>query len=167
MQVGESGKKGGGVGILKKPFFRGQSDNRLDAKGRLRIPAKYREVLREYYTDALIITRRDVCLVAYPPEIWELIEEKASELSQVSPESHAFIRMQISHAEECEFDNKGRVLIPPGLRAEARLSTDVVLLGALKGFEIWDKGIWHKYKQEMAEKENYQRYTDYAASFGL
>ncbi len=155
------------MGILKKPFFRGQSNNRLDVKGRLRIPAKYREVLREHYTDALIITRRDVCLVAYPPEIWEFIEEKASELSQVSPESHAFIRMQVSYAEECEFDGKGRVLIPPGLRAEASLNIEVVLLGALKAFEIWDKDMWHKYKQEMAEKENYQRYTDYAASFGL
>ncbi len=155
------------MGILKKPFFRGQSENRLDVKGRLRIPAKYREVLQQHYTDALIITKRDHCLVAYPPETWELIEEKASELSLVSPDSHAYLRMQISYAEECEFDSKGRVLIPPALRAEGRLNTEVVLLGTLKGFEIWDKVLWQTYREEMKERENYQRYTDYAASFGL
>ncbi len=155
------------MGILKKPFFRGQSENRLDAKGRLRIPTKYREVLQQHFTDALILTNRDVCLVAYPPETWELIEEKASELSLAARDSHDYLRMQISYAEECEFDSKGRILIPPALRAEAKLDTDVVLLGTLQGFEIWDKATWHSYKEEMKQRENYQRYTDYAASFGL
>lgn len=155
------------VGLLKKPFFRGQSEHRLDAKGRLRVPSKYREVLQEHYTDALIVTKRDLCLAAYPPEIWEQVEEKASDFSQVSNDSLAFLRMQISHAEECEFDNKGRILIPPELRAEVKLDTEVVLVGTLKAFEIWDKGAWHRYREEMGGREKQQQYTAFAASLGL
>lgn len=155
------------MGLLKKPFFRGQSENRLDAKGRLRVPSKYREVLQEHYTDALIVTKRDLCLAAYPPEIWEQVEERASDFSQVSNDSLAFLRMQMSHAEECEFDGKGRILIPPELRAEVHLETEVVLVGTLKAFEIWDKGVWQRYKEEMGEREKHQQYTDFAASLGL
>ena len=65
------------MGIMDSPKFRGRTATRLDAKGRLRIPAKFREVLQKHYTDALIVSKREECLVAFPPEKWDDLEAKA------------------------------------------------------------------------------------------
>ncbi len=153
------------MGILNKPYFRGRSVNRLDAKGRLRIPTKVREVLQNHYTDALIIAQLGDCLVAYPPERWDEIEEKALRLSEVQTEHRSFLRRFISSAEECEFDNQGRVLIPPILREEARLDQEVVLAGVLTNFEIWDKGTWDV--QVEKDRQNHQKIMDTIAGTGL
>jgi len=153
------------VGVLKKPYFRGQSIHRLDGKGRLRIPTKFREVLQNHYADALVVTMQEECLVAYPSEIWEKIEAKVQELSQVQPQHRAFMRYFISSAEECEFDNQGRVLIPPILRERAGLDQEVVLAGILTSFEIWDKATWDKH---MAwSKEHYREIAVDIAGVGL
>lgn len=153
------------MGVLGKKNFRGQSIHRLDEKGRLRIPTKFREVLQEHYSDALIVTMMEECLVAYPPEIWERIEAKAQELSQVHPEQRAFMRYFISSAEECEFDKQGRILIPPLLRERACLGQEVLLAGVLTSFEIWDKAAWDKH---MAwDKQNYRQIMESMAVAGL
>ena len=101
------------MGSTHKPRFRGRSVARLDAKGRLRIPTKFREVLQEHFTDALVVSQYGECLVAYPPEQWDELEAKALHLSQVHPEHRSFVRLFISGAEKCEFDTQGRILIPP------------------------------------------------------
>lgn len=153
------------MGVLEKRYFRGQSIHRLDAKGRLRIPTKFRDVLQTHYTDALIVTTRDECLVAYPPEVWARIEAKVRELSQVQMEQRAFVRMFISGAEECEFDNQGRILLPQFLRDEAKLDQDVLLAGTLESFEIWNKTAWDKHIA--AAKANYAGITAVLADIGL
>jgi MraZ protein len=130
------------VGKLGKPYFRGQSIHRLDSKGRLRIPTKFRDVLQNHYTDALIVTLMEECLVAYPLEMWEKIENKVLGFSQIEPQQRAFMRYFISSAEECEFDSQGRILIPPFLRERAGLGQEVLLAGVLTHFEIWDKANW-------------------------
>lgn len=135
------------MGILEKPYFRGQSVHRLDAKGRLRIPNKFREILQNHYKDALIITVGDKCLVAYPPQGWEEIEAKVHGFSQVQPDQRAFMRHFVSSAQECEFDNQGRILIPPFLRETAGLEQEVLLAGMLKSFEIWDKTAWEQQRE--------------------
>jgi MraZ protein len=94
--VENCGKKGRKVGILDSPNFRGRSAARLDAKGRLRIPAKFREVLQKHYTDALFISQYGECLVAYPPEKWDEMEAKALNLSQIHPDHRSFVRHVIS-----------------------------------------------------------------------
>jgi len=153
------------VGILEKPHFRGQSVHRLDAKGRLRIPNKFREILQKNYTDALIITVGDGCLVAYPPQRWEEFEAKVQDFSLVQPDQRAFMRHFVSSAEECEFDNQGRVLIPPFLRETAGLEQEVVLAGMLKNFEIWDKKAW---KQQFEwSGNNIKHLMDKASIAGL
>lgn len=146
-KVGKCGNKGLKVGMLEKPYFRGQSVHRLDAKGRLRIPTKFREVLQNHYKDALIITVMDKCLVAYPPESWEEIEAKVQDFSQVQGDQRAFMRHFVSSAEECEFDNQGRILIPPFLRETVGLGQEVLLAGMLKSFEIWDKATWERHRE--------------------
>lgn len=153
------------MGILNKPYFRGRSVHRLDAKGRLRIPAKFREVLQNHYTDALIVAQLGDCLVAYPPERWDEIESKALSLSEVQPEHRAFLRRFVSSAEECEFDNQGRILIPPLLREDAGLDQEVVLAGVLTNFEIWDKSVWDV--QAERDKQNYQKIMETIAGTGL
>lgn len=153
------------MGVLEKRYFRGQSIHRLDAKGRLRIPTKFREVLQAHYTDGLIVTTRNECLVAYPPEVWARIEAKIRELSQVQMEQRAFIRLFVSGAEECEFDNQGRILIPPLLREAANLDQDVLLAGTLESFEIWDKAAWDSHMA--AARANYAGITAALADVGL
>ena len=117
--------KGANVGIGGKPHFRGQSLHTLDEKGRLRIPARFREVLQKHRSDALVVTMMDGYLVSYPTETWEKFEEKALELSQIQPQQREFVRFVISGAVECEFDRQGRILIPPILREEAGLEREV------------------------------------------
>ncbi len=153
------------MGILDTPGFRGRSAARLDAKGRLRVPTKYREVLQHHYTDALVISQYSGCLVAYPPEKWDEMEAKALHLSQVNPNHRSFVRRFISGAEKCEFDSQGRVLIPPLLREEAHIDQEVILAGMLDTFEIWDKEAWVRQLDE--DKQNEQKIMEAIAQTGL
>jgi MraZ protein len=152
------------VDILNKPFFRGRSVLRLDTKGRLRIPTKFRDVLQNHYTDALVLAQLGGFLVAYPLKKWDEIESKASGLSQVNPEHRAFLRF-ISSAELCEFDNQGRILIPPLLREGTGIEQEVVLAGVLTNFEIWDKAAWDKQAEQ--DMQNYPKIMETIAGTGL
>ena len=153
------------MGILKEPHFRGQSVHRLDAKGRLRIPTKFREVLQNHFKDALIITVMDKCLVAYPPEAWEEIEAKVQHFSQIQSDQRDFMRHFVSGAQECEFDNQGRILIPPFLRKKVGIEQEVLLAGMLKNFEIWGKTAWEQHSEWC--RENFPQIVDKIAITGL
>jgi MraZ protein len=152
------------VGI--KPRFRGRSATKLDAKGRLRIPTKFREVIQEHYTDALIISQLGKCLVAYPPEKWDEMEANSlKQLSQVHPDHRSFLRLFFSRAEDCEFDNQGRVLIPPLLREDAHLDQELVLVGMLSHFEIWDKSTYGL--QDELDRQNEPKLMELIGDTGL
>jgi MraZ protein len=154
------------VGILSKPYFRGQAISKLDGKGRLRIPVKFREVLQQHYSDALMITILGNCLVAYPPEVWEeRIERKVENFSPVDPQQRAFMRYFVSSAEECEFDNQGRILIPPLLRERAGLTQEVLLAGVLSSFEIWDRLAWDVQLKKASEQ--HEQMMEKMAAVGL
>jgi MraZ protein len=127
--------------------FRGRYEHTIDAKGRLSVPARFREVLAERYDDRLVLTNFDRCLVAYPYTEWQAIEEKLASLPMASPEVTAFTRFFISGATECEIDKLGRILVPQVLRDYARLEKDVVIAGQLKKIEIWSRATW---EQEIA-----------------
>jgi MraZ protein len=164
--VDESGRKGAKVGIEgKKPYFRGQSVHRLDAKGRLRVPTKFRDVLLAHYSDGLVVTRKGDCLVAYPIETWEKIEAKVLAFSEVDPQQRDFIRYFVSSAEDCAFDNQGRILIPPVLREKAKLGQEVLLAGMLTSFEIWNKENWDLRMDW--DEGHYQQIAGHIASVGL
>jgi MraZ protein len=134
-------------------MFRGRFEHTIDPKGRVSIPAKFRELLGEKYDDRLIITTDldDPCLVAFPYEEWIGIEEKVSPMSMVKKEVKAFQRLFISAATECPIDKLGRVLIPPTLRSHAQLEKDVVFVGLLKKFEIWNKDRFFEMIQKAGE----------------
>lgn len=123
-------------------MFRGRFEHIVDSKGRVSIPAKFRELLAEKYDDRLILTNFDRCLVAYPYEEWRVLEERVSSLSMVKKEVKAFQRFFISGATECPIDKLGRILVPPTLRDYAQLERNVVFAGMVRKFEVWSKERW-------------------------
>ena len=123
-------------------MFRGRFEHSVDSKGRVSIPAKFRELLTEKCDDRLIVTNFDRCLVAYPYEEWRVLEDRVSSLSMVKKEVKAFQRFFISGATECPIDKLGRILVPPTLRDYAQLGKNVVFAGMLRKFEIWSKERW-------------------------
>lgn len=125
-------------------MFRGRFEHGLDLKGRVSIPAKFREVLTANYDERLIVTNFDNCLWAYPYAEWRVIEEKVAALPQFKPEVKALQRVFVSAATECPVDKTGRVLIPQTLRDYAGITRDLVFVGMTRRIEIWSKERWQK-----------------------
>ena len=146
-------------------MFRGRSVHTLDAKGRIRIPSRFRETLKTIHDDRFIITNLDRCLIAYPLQEWERIEEKLGELSFVRQDVKAFQRFFISGATECHFDKQGRVLIPQTLREHACLEREVVLAGMVKSFEVWSKPLWDE--EIKKSHENFAQITEALSELGI
>jgi MraZ protein len=124
--------------------FRGVSNLSLDAKGRIVLPARYRERLLEICQSQLIVTidTDQPCLLIYPLPEWEQIEEKIEALPSFNPATRRIQRLLISHATEVEVDGNGRMLLSNPLREYARLGKKVVLIGQGKKFELWDETLW-------------------------
>lgn len=125
-------------------MFRGRFEHTIDAKGRLSIPSKFRETLSERYDSRLVITTYDGCLIAYPFQEWQKLEEKAATLPEFKKDTRAFLRFFYSSATDCPIDRLGRVLIPQVLRDYAKIERDVILVGAFRIIEIWGKESWMK-----------------------
>jgi transcriptional regulator MraZ len=130
-------------------MFRGSSTHTLDAKGRIIIPSRFREPIREGGADAVMITRMDRCLCAYPLNEWGKVEEKIMTLAEKDYAMRRFRRVFVGGAFECGLDKQLRVLIPPSLRDYATLEKEIVLVGVLDHFEIWSKDNWEKENQLM------------------
>jgi len=124
-------------------MFRGRSKHTLDEKGRLAIPARFKETLEIKEQDCLVVTNYLHCLWAFSQDDWRVIEEKAANLSLMDNAVNTYRRYFISGAQECPL-KQGRITIPPDLREIAGLKKDVVLVGELKLFEIWDRGKWEE-----------------------
>ena len=110
-------------------MFRGRSDQTIDAKGRIILPVKFREILVGKYDSSLILTNFDTCLIAYPTEEWVEFEEKIRKLPSGDRKVRTFKRFIISGATECNIDRQGRILIPPSLKTYAQLERDIVVAG--------------------------------------
>ncbi len=123
-------------------MFRGRFDYSIDDKGRISLPAKFREVLSANYDERLIITTFDQCLWAYPLPEWQVIEEKIAALPQFKSQVKALQRVFVSGAVECPLDKQGRIIIPPTLREYGGLKKEVVFVGMTKRIEIWSKDRW-------------------------
>jgi MraZ protein len=146
-------------------MFRGRFEYSIDSKGRVSIPAKFRELLAGKYDNGLILTNFDRCLVAFPYEEWQVVEEKVSSFSMVKKETTAFLRFFISGAVECPIDKLGRIIIPPTLRKHAQLEREVIFAGMLKRFEIWSKGRWAE--EINRSQENFEGISETLAALGL
>ncbi len=129
-------------------MFRGLYEHTLDAKGRLSLPAHFRELLRapgeETEEAPLIVTTGiDRCLVAYPIAAWKAFEDKLAGLSQFDPAVVQLKRIYVAGATLCPVDKHGRLLIPPMLREYAELSQEVVWAGMVTTIELWAKERWN------------------------
>ncbi|MBI3456009.1 MAG: division/cell wall cluster transcriptional repressor MraZ [Candidatus Rokubacteria bacterium] len=128
-------------------MFRGRYPHTIDPKGRLSIPAKFREELAARDTNTLVLTEGDHCIVAYPLDEWERFEEKLRQQPQLAPEMRNFLRVAVASAKDCPVDKAGRTLVPPELREFSGLSKDVMIVGVLNKFEIWNRERWNDHYQ--------------------
>lgn len=136
-------------------------------KGRVSIPAKFREICREKYGDeTFVITNFDKCLVAYPLKEWNEIERKVSELPQFKQEVISFLRYLMGGAVDCPLDGQGRVLIPQSLRNHARIDKELIMIGMLTRIEIWAREVWEEEEQARAYDE-FKKSRDILAGQGL
>src|SRR5688572_13991167 len=125
--------------------FRGVYEHQIDAKGRTSFPAKLRETLVGAYDERLIVTTAlDPCLHAYPVREWEQLETALAKRNPMEPGVKTLMRLYVASAQECPVDKLGRVLIPPALRAHAKLEKDLVWAGMVKVIELWSKDGWTK-----------------------
>ncbi|MFS0782404.1 division/cell wall cluster transcriptional repressor MraZ [Bacillus sp. 1P06AnD] len=126
-------------------MFMGEYHHNVDMKGRLIIPAKFREALGEEF----VITRGlDQCLFGYSMSEWQLIEEKLKTLPLTKKDARAFTRFFFSGATECELDKQGRINIPAPLVQYAKMEKECVILGVSNRIEIWSKTQWEDYFTE-------------------
>ncbi len=146
-------------------MFRGRFEHIIDLKGRISIPAKFRELLAEKYDERVMITNFDRCLVAYPYEEWRAVEEKVGSLSMVKKEVKMFQRFFLSGAVECPIDKLGRILIPPTLRTYAQFERNVVFVGLAKKFEIWSRERW--LEEIKRTEENFEGMGEVLAELGV
>ena len=125
-------------------MFRGLTAITIDAKGRMAIPSRYRDLVKNDTNGSLVLTidTEDRCLLLYPHPQWEQIEQKLIELPSFNPVSRRVQRLLIGHATEVELDRNGRILIPSELREYADLRSTVMLVGQGKKFEIWSESSW-------------------------
>ncbi len=124
----------------------------VDAKGRVSIPARFRDYLSATYGDQVVLLGKDGCIFAYPLEEWKRrFSEKLSDLSTSTKEVRRTLRRLYGRAESCEFDRQGRILLPAKLRASSSIDKEAVIVGIENKLEIWDKGRWGK---EMGEVDD-------------
>ncbi len=130
-------------------MFRGECSLNLDPKGRLAVPSRYRERLAEDCGGRVIITISllERCLVVYPLPDFQRIEDDVRKLPALDPKAQAISHLLIGHANECELDGHGRVLVPPSLREFANLEKRVRVVGQVRKFEIWNEDAWSERRE--------------------
>jgi len=128
----------------------GEYEHSLDDKGRLIMPAKFREDIGEKF----IVTKGlDGCLFAFSLEEWKTFEQKLRALPISNKDARAFSRFFFAGAIDCEIDKQGRFLISNNLREFAELAKDVVIIGMDSRIEIWSKDKWKKCDEDMSADE--------------
>ena len=134
-------------------MFRGVTNLNLDAKGRLAIPARYREGLQEACASKLVVTvDKDRCLLLYPAPEWLEIERKLKQLPSFNTAARTLQRLYIGHAHDVEMDAQGRILLPPELRQFAKLDKRVALVGQVNKVEVWDEETWNQKRDRWLEE---------------
>jgi MraZ protein len=135
-------------------MFRGRYQHTIDPKGRLSIPAKFRDALAQYgdHADALIVVPNEHALEVHPLEEWQRIEEKLNAQSLFAPEVRQLSRLYISRAKDIALDGAGRILLPPDTRKQAGLEKEVTILGGgRKMFEVWDRARFEEYERTQGD----------------
>jgi len=128
-------------------MFMGEYKHNIDSKGRLIMPAKFRDGLGEQF----VVTRGlDQCLFVYPMDEWHILEEKIKKLPLTKKDARAFSRFFFSGALECDVDKQGRINLPAQLISYATIEKACAVVGVSNRIEIWAEEVWTSYMEESA-----------------
>lgn len=129
-------------------MFRGINSVVIDAKGRIKLPARYRQLLPTEKVPEVVVTidTEFPCLLLYPAQEWELIEEKLQALPSFNPAARRIQRLLIGHATDLELDNNGRILLPALLRDYAHIEKDIRVVGQGRKIELWSAKEWDDHR---------------------
>ena len=141
-------------------MFYGEFEHSIDRKGRLILPAKFRQTAKNQFVERFFVTRGlDKCLFMFSEEEWRSQENKFKTMSFTKQQSRTFNRLLFSGALEVDPDKQGRILLPQYLKDFAEIKKDVVIVGVSNRIEIWAKDTWRDFYsnsrqsfEEIAEK---------------
>ncbi|WP_138159324.1 division/cell wall cluster transcriptional repressor MraZ [Peptoniphilus catoniae] len=140
----------------------GEFRHSIDSKGRIIIPSKFREELK----DQFVMTKGlDNCLFVYPIEEWEKITNKIKELPMTSGPVRSFVRTFFSGAIDQSLDKQGRVIIPQNLREHAQIDKEAVIIGLSTRIEVWSLEKWQDYQDKKAL--SYEEMAEQLAELGI
>lgn len=123
-------------------MFMGEFRHNIDEKGRIIVPAKFRDDLGETF----VLTRGlDQCLFVYAMDEWKILENKLKNLPLTKKDARSFTRFFFSGAVECGIDKQGRINIPQTLRTYSKLNKECVVVGVANRIEVWAEDIWEDY----------------------
>jgi len=129
-------------------MFLGTHTPRLDEKGRLILPAKFREQME----DGVVLTRgQERCLYVFPAAEFARLAEQLRQAPVTSKQARDYLRVFLSGASDEAVDRQGRITIPPMLRTYAGLDRDCAVIGAGQRVEIWDAAAWESYLSEQEQ----------------
>ncbi len=143
-------------------MFIGEFNHTVDTKGRINIPAKFREQLNETF---FITKGLDECLFVFPEDEWRVFEEKLKGLPLTNRNARAFVRLFFAGATECSFDKQGRITVPGTLREYAHLEKEVKVIGVGTRVEVWSNQTWDNYSDP--ENISYDEIAEQMAELGI
>lgn len=130
-------------------MFIGEYLHTIDEKGRLAVPAKFRQQLSK---GAVVTRGLDQSLFLYPMQEWEQLAKKLAGLPLAQANSRAFARLMLAGAMDASLDRQGRIIVPAYLRKFATINKNVVLAGLYNRIEVWDQVAWQRYKSATEKK---------------
>ena len=130
-------------------MFTGEYPYKVDAKGRVPFPPKFRDQLK----GGLVLARGEgKCIYVYPMSVWEKLSEKLDVLPPAPSDIMEYKRLLFGTAFEAEFDGQGRISLPATLRQHADIGDSVILTGANNTLEIWSKENWEQASEDAGAK---------------
>lgn len=137
-------------------MFRGINSATLDSKGRMALPARFRDLLQMGAEGKTVVTidMREQCLLLYPLTEWEVVQRKLESLANVGARARLLQRLLIGHATDLDIDAQGRILLPAMLREFGNFEKKLVLVGQGNKIEIWNADHWHQRMQTWLADES-------------
>ena len=136
-------------------MFRSANQIKVDSKGRIALPTRFREEIVERSGGSMVVTvnnESEHCLWLYPMDEWERVEKKVNELSSFKPQHAKLKRYFIGYASDVDMDKTGRILLPASLREFARLDKQAYIVGQGNKFEIWSARDWESGCEEWVDR---------------
>ena len=140
---------------INQDTFTGEFSYTIDAKGRVNIPAKFRQSLAPENDNTFVIARgMDPCIWVYPLTAWQFIEDDLKDLSAISSINRSFIRSTVRYATAVSYDKQGRIILSNNLMSYAKLEKDAMIIGMVNKIEIWDPVVLKKVDKKNLEMDS-------------